>query len=425
MKMMAPRMGATGPVGSPGRGRDGEISAGRRVYIHIGLPKTGTSYLQQALWSSREALAANGVLVPGERHQIQRYAIWDLMGRRLRGVSQPEVTGSWAALVEAVRGWDGGKVVLSEEFLVHARRRHVRQIVEAFRPAQLDVVVTVRDLGRTIGSMWQQQVAKQGTTPWPEYVAAVRDPSAGKPTAGVAFWLRYDLEKILATWRAAVPAERIHVVTVPPPGSPPTVLLERFALAIDLELDALTQPERQANQAVGVVGTELLLRLNSELANLDERQYLHLARVLSTGLRQNPDRKQPRLPASAQAWATEKGAEFIQMLESGSYDVVGDLTDLLPLAHEDTADDGQHVTDRELADAALFALAHICQEHAALWSRTRKRAAVSGIDTRTRAVSALRAVTYRSQSAALRAADRNKVLARLAALYLRQRSGRT
>ena len=38
----------------------------RRVYVHVGLPKTGTTYLQHMLWESREALAADGVLFPGE-----------------------------------------------------------------------------------------------------------------------------------------------------------------------------------------------------------------------------------------------------------------------------------------------------------------------------------------------------------------------
>ncbi|MGH3307442.1 MAG: hypothetical protein ACRDOX_07100, partial [Nocardioides sp.] len=245
-----------------------------RAYVHIGLPKTGTSYLQQTLWSSKDALAADGVLVPGERHQVQRQAIWDLLGRRLRGVGQPEIAGAWPALVETVQAWAGDTVLLSEEFLVHARRGEVRKIVEALGPAEIHVVVTVRDLGRAIGSMWQQEVAKQLTLPWPEYVAAVRDPSAGKPMAGVAFWLRYDLEKILATWETAVPRERIHVLTVPPAGGPVTVLLERFAQATGIDHDSLTPADGPVNQAVGVTGTEVLLRLNHDLATLDERQYL-------------------------------------------------------------------------------------------------------------------------------------------------------
>ncbi len=391
-----------------------------RAYVHIGLPKTGTSYLQQTLWSSRHALAATGVLIPGERHQLQRHAIWDLLGRRLRGVGQPEVAGSWAALVETVQAWAGDTVLLSEEFLVHARRGDVKQIVEALGPAEIHVVVTVRDLGRAIGSMWQQEVAKQLTMPWPEYVAAVRNPSAGRPMAGIAFWLRYDLEKILATWETAVPRDRIHVLTVPPAGSPVTVLLERFALATGIEYDTLTPADGLVNPAVGVTGTEVLRRLNQDLATLDERQYLHVMRVLRTGLFQTPDVKQPSLPASERAWADRKAAEVIEWLDSGGYDVVGDLTDLLPPGHESAADDGQPVTDRQLADAALVALAHLSKHHANYWSRTHRLAVAGDIDARTRLASARRAFSYRIRAASLRAADRHELLARAAALYFRR-----
>jgi hypothetical protein len=394
-----------------------------RAYVHIGLPKTGTSYLQQTLWSSRPALAAAGVLVPGERHQLQRHAIWDLMGRRLRGTGGPEVAGSWAALVETVQEWTGDTVLLSEEFLVHARRSDVRQIVAALGPAEVHVVVTVRDLGRAIASMWQQEVAKQLTMPWPEYVAAVRDPCAGKPMAGIAFWLRYDLAKILATWETAIPPERIHVLTVPPAGSPPTVLLERYARATGIDYDALTPAEGRVNPAVGVTGTELLLRLNRDLATLDERQYLHVMRVLRTGL-QTTDVKKPNLPASERAWAERKAAEVIEHLESGGYDVVGDLTDLLPRSDEGAADDDQQVADRQLADAALVALAHLSKHHADYWSRTRRSAVAGDIDARTRWASARRAFSYRVRAASLRAADRHELLARAAAIYFRRTSRR-
>ena len=392
----------------------------QRAYIHIGLPKTGTSYLQETLWSSRKGLAATGVLVPGERHQVQRHAIWDLMGRRLKGTGQPEVAGCWSELVATLHAWPGDTVLLSEEFLVHARRRQVRTIVDALGPAEVHVVVTVRDLARAIGSMWQQEVAKQLTLPWPEYVAAVRDPSLGQPTAGIAFWLRYDLEKILATWESVVPAERIHVVTVPPAGSPATLLLERFAQATRLELDALSPAEGQVNPAVGVAGTELLLRLNPDLATLDERQYLHVMRVLRTGLKRAPEARAPRLTEADRAWVEQRSAELVGVLGASSYDVVGDLTDLLPRADDAPGDGDQHVTDRQLAEAALLALGHLCKHHADYWSRTRRWAVKSDIGVRTRWSSAGRALSYRSRAAALRAADRHRLVARAAAIYLRR-----
>ena len=36
-----------------------------RVFLHIGEPKTGTTFLQQVMWSNRAELAAQGVVLPG------------------------------------------------------------------------------------------------------------------------------------------------------------------------------------------------------------------------------------------------------------------------------------------------------------------------------------------------------------------------
>ena len=39
-----------------------------RVYLHVGTPKSGTTYLQRVLDHNRERLAAAGVLVVGDEH---------------------------------------------------------------------------------------------------------------------------------------------------------------------------------------------------------------------------------------------------------------------------------------------------------------------------------------------------------------------
>jgi hypothetical protein len=40
-----------------------------RVFLHIGEPKTGTTFLQQVMWGNRAELAARGVALPGHHAQ--------------------------------------------------------------------------------------------------------------------------------------------------------------------------------------------------------------------------------------------------------------------------------------------------------------------------------------------------------------------
>ena len=45
-----------------------------RVFVHIGLPKTATSYLQTIIWSNRDRLRQAGVVVPGSRRADHLWA---------------------------------------------------------------------------------------------------------------------------------------------------------------------------------------------------------------------------------------------------------------------------------------------------------------------------------------------------------------
>src|SRR5262249_27545191 len=44
-------------------------AAEAKVYLHIGEPKTGTTFIQQVMWSNRAELAAQGVVLPGHHPQ--------------------------------------------------------------------------------------------------------------------------------------------------------------------------------------------------------------------------------------------------------------------------------------------------------------------------------------------------------------------
>ncbi len=393
----------------------------RRIYIHVGLYKTGTTYLQRALWESQQQLAEDGVLLPGDSHQAQRRAFWDLLGRRFRGVEQAKVPGAWQELVETARQWTGREVLLSEEFLVNARPAHVRRIVRAFEPAEVHVVITVRDLGRVIGSTWQQEVSRGRTWAWSEFVAAVRDPEQGPATAGVAFWLRQDLKKVLATWTTAVPPERIHVVVVPPAGSPSTRILELFAAATDVEVSTLTATTELGNPSVGAAETELLRRLNEGLAGkLNERQYRRMVeRAVKPVLRKRTTSTRIRLPESQRAWVAERSNEMIEILTNGPYDIVGELGDLLPSDDVYAGGDPDQVADKDLAEAAIASLTATVEHYAAYWWRTKKRDQSSVAGRRERIASAGRALGYRARVGALERADRNPMLARAARMYLR------
>jgi hypothetical protein len=102
-------------------------SVGRIIYLHLGLPKTGTTTIQSALASRRKALREQGFLYPGfaENHSVALRSVFAaephrLAMNRLRGAGTAEAAaakvGQWSgALDKALASPDWTSLVLSAE----------------------------------------------------------------------------------------------------------------------------------------------------------------------------------------------------------------------------------------------------------------------------------------------------------------------
>ncbi|MBA2558952.1 MAG: hypothetical protein H0V07_03545 [Propionibacteriales bacterium] len=393
----------------------------------MGLPKTGTTYVQSALWDSRDRLASAGCLAFGEKPVSSWRAASDLLGRRPKGADAPDVVGAWSDFVEAVRGWDGDRVIFSEELLGNATRRHVRRVVTALSPCDVHVVVTVRDLARTLPSVWQQEIRKGRTWTWGEFLAAVRDPDNGPATAGVAFWLRFDLDRVLRIWGSVVPAANIHVVVVPPRGTATEVLLGRFAEATGVDPLVLACRRPEVNTALGAVEAEVLRRLNVALASeLNEREYTRVVvESIIPALQKRTASPRCQLPDEHRSWAAEKSEHLIESLERQQFHVVGELSDLVSRPEAEPGRDPDDLGDAELVDPMSAALVAACTTYGHFWWRARRRDDISSADAATRLGSRARALGYHLRITVLERADHNKMFGRLARAYLKRESSRS
>src|SRR5579875_1333997 len=100
---------------------DGRRSSGpTRVFLHVGAPKTGTTYVQQVLFANRATLAQAGVLYPvtdvGQPFRLAH----DFCGRRWFGQGPDRFQGEWEAVASQARAWTGGTVIVSSELLAGA-----------------------------------------------------------------------------------------------------------------------------------------------------------------------------------------------------------------------------------------------------------------------------------------------------------------
>lgn len=340
----------------------------KRVLLHVGTPKTGTSYLQDVLFRNRDLLASQGVLYPADRFDGQFLAALDLM-RLPWGGLETEAVGAWDELARRVRGWNGTAIV-SHEILATASRTQIRRALESLGhpDREVHVVLSVRDLVRQVPAEWQENVKHRRTLSYEGFLEQIQDPER-KGRLATWFWGVQEIPDILDRWGAEVDPSRVHVVTVPRPGAPPTLLWERFAAAFGLDQLTLDLHAERANPSMGVPETALVRRINQAANDIvDPADYRPLVRELLAHQTLSQRTGSPRLavPPDVWAWADELSRAWVEEVRRRGYDVVGDLADLEPAPVSSVYADPDRPDEREVADAAVDAITALLVEGARL-----------------------------------------------------------
>ena len=236
----------------------------RRVLLHVGAPKTGTSFVQDILFTHRATLRERGILYPADRHDAHFLAALDLMELPWGGLER-EAGGAWDRLVAEVREWTG-TAIISHEILGTASRVHVARALEslgAHDDTEIHIVYSARDLVRQIPAEWQENVKHRRTKQYGQFLEDLRDEQRSAEVAQW-FWGVQEVPDVLDRWAESIPRDRVHLVTVPPPGSSPTLLWERFAGLFGIDPEEF-KPTNRANTSLGVPESAMVRRLNERL----------------------------------------------------------------------------------------------------------------------------------------------------------------
>jgi hypothetical protein len=340
----------------------------RRVFLHVGSPKTGTTFLQQVLWSNHDLARTQGVLLPGKATVDHFRASLDLTGGIVsEGTVPGPAVGQWQRLVDEARTWDGD-VLVTHELFAAARREHAESAVRAFGPErEVHVVVTARDLVRQVPAEWQERIKHRRTITFPQFMEDLRT-RTGEATW---FWDVHDYAALLERWGSALPPERVHVVTVPPTGADPGLLWERFAGLLRLDASAFDTTLARSNRSLGAEQVELLRRVNAALGERLPRHgpyAVDVRDVFAQGLLASRPGTALRLHPEDHATVAGWSREVAHRLAGLGVAVVGDLADLVPA--EAPVDAGgpslrDAVGSDVLLDEAVEALAGLLDEHRA------------------------------------------------------------
>lgn len=330
----------------------------QRVFLHVGLPKSGTTYLQAVLGKNKTELKQRArLLYPGETWGQQVDAVKDVRRMRVPPSQRAAVAGAWDRLVAEMKAWPGDSL-MSMEWLCMAGPGQVQRVVGDLAPAEVHVVFSVRDVGRTVPAAWQEFSQNRSTWRWPEFLAQVTGEDPMSTSAGKAFWGQQDMEILLHRWSASVPAERLHVVTLPQSGADPAELWRRMCRVVGIEAEGYDLSDLGSNASLGLESAELMRRVNERLQEqglsvpVYNRVFKHnLAKRVLAARKARESRV--LLPVEYHDWARSRAEQQVRAIETSGARVVGDLEELRPRL--DTGGEAQHVARQPDVDAVLDA----------------------------------------------------------------------
>ena len=403
--------------GSPGR---------RRVLVHVGAPKTGTSFVQDVLWLNRDSLAEQGILYPADRFDEHFLAALDLLELPWGGL-ESQAVGAWDRLAGQVRDWHG-TAIISHEILATATKQQVRRAFDSFGDVEVHVVLSARDLVRQIPAEWQENVKHRRTLGYRQFLDKITDPQRTGELASW-FWGVQEVPDVLDRWGSTLPPDRVHLVTVPKPGAPRHLLWERFASVLGLDAEALAPETSRANASLGVPETALLRRINKRVNSgvLRNEDYRQLVRELLAHRTLSLRTGSPRLgvPADVRAWAVQLSETWIEVLAGRGYDLAGSLDELRPDTAGPPFVDPDHPDEHDVADAAVQATVTLLEEVVRLHETEQRlrRDVTTAYDELERS----HGLWFRTKRRLVRSADENRAAALGLAVYrsLRGRSSRS
>ncbi|MGH3470980.1 MAG: hypothetical protein ACRDPG_02910 [Nocardioidaceae bacterium] len=344
----------------------------KRVFFHIGAPKTGTTYLQSILRKNKGGLARAGVLYPYESISESFDSMIDFRKTGWAGKPASRYDGAWENIAARIRSWHGHTVIVSHELLCSTALPQIKAGLAAVQPAEIHVIFSARDFGRALVSDWQEQIKHKHTVTLERFVDDLVSLGLDAPEPfGEYFWGMHDAAYVLDHWSKAVPKENLHVVTVPAPGGPKTALWERFAAITGIDAGGYDTEADRTNSSLGVVETELVRRINLGVQRMASEVYDPLVRLYLA--EEVLGRRSPHicLPPQHYDWVVKRSRQLVEEIALAGYPIEGDLEDLMPVReyHSDYISPTD-LDDGDLGHSAIIAATGMLRRAAATHRRS-------------------------------------------------------
>ena len=284
----------------------------RRLIIHAGFHKSGTTALQVAFDAQREELKAAGIIYPNIGRRAHHRVAWALTGRTWgwgkRGGEKTSIK-EWEQLAKSINSSDEETIIISSEFFSELDGDAIRKLFSDIKGRKVQAVFTVRPLVKLLASSYQQYLKYGIKADYEEWLHSVLD-NPGESKINPTFWLRHFHGRVVGKWVDVLGSQAVTVIIVD--ESRPEFLFDSINAYLGLPQGLLKSQDTGSNRSLTMEEIALLLDINRRFPQ--EREWDEYEIFIRNGyIRTITDMVAPS-PESGKLltpqWAIDKGNEI-------------------------------------------------------------------------------------------------------------------
>lgn len=234
----------------------------KKIYLHVGFHKTGTTAIQQSFFKYSDEMKNLGINYATNNRKANHREAWALRKRawgwKNRGGEIVPIS-EWEKQVKKLKSQKLNSL-LSSEFFSELSDIQLNQMASDIEDFDVEVIFTIRPLAKILGSSYQQYLKygiKNSYEEWLRDIFKNVEESNLTPT----FWQRHRHELVISRWAKVFGNQKIHLVVVD--ESEPDFLYDTFNEILELPAGTLNVVEgKGSNRSLNYPEISLLLALN-------------------------------------------------------------------------------------------------------------------------------------------------------------------